>query len=213
MAFTRDRVIRMTGNSIAVNVLEHVFRQFLDLHGLLHPKAKRGGRKKEQTTDVHDTETRNYNMRQIKSKNTKPEAIVSQYLFRSGFRRYQRNDRELPGSPDFVINKYHVVVFVNGCFWHGHDCKYFHWPKNNAAFWEKKITANKERDQRKNKELEESGWRVITVWECELKDKPEETLQQLVDNIRKTDKNREHEYVVHDLTVAPRRIDTRVAEN
>ena len=188
MAFTRDRIIRMAGNSIAVPVLQYVFQQVIDLTNLLYSQPKRGRRKK-QTTDVHDPETRSYNMSQIKSKDTKPEKIVSQYLFKAGFRRYQRNDRELPGSPDFVIKKYHTVVFVNGCFWHGHECKYFHWPQNNAEFWKKKITENKERDLRKKKELEEEGWRVLTVWECDLKNDPEQTLQQLVAEIKNVNIN------------------------
>ena len=182
-AFTRDRVIRMAGNSIAVNVLEYVFRQFLDLNEILHPQ-KHPGRRKTNGSDVHDPATRSYNMSRIKSKGTKPEDIVSRYLFNAGFRRYQRNDRELPGSPDFVIKKHHTVVFVNGCFWHGHECRYFHWPQNNADFWRKKITDNQARDQRKRQELEDAGWRVLVVWECDLRDRQEETLQKLVKDIR-----------------------------
>lgn len=185
MAFTRDRIIRMAGNSIAVNVLVQVFKQFLDLHALLYPKLKPGRKKAKHGSDVHDPATRSYNMSRIKSKNTKPEAIVSKYLFDAGFRRYQRNDRDLPGSPDFVIKKHHVVIFVNGCFWHGHGCKYFHWPQNNAEFWKNKINTNIERDQRKRKELEAEGWRVLTVWECDLKDHQTETLEKLVEEIRK----------------------------
>lgn len=184
MAFTRDRIIRMAGNSIAVNVLEHVFQQFLELQDMLYPKPAHGRRKKEYSGDVHDAETRSYNMRQIKSRNTKPEEIVSQHLFRAGFRRYLRNDRELPGTPDFVIKKYNTVVFVNGCFWHGHKCKYFCWPRNNAEFWQQKITTNIDRDRRQQKELEDAGWHVLIVWECDLRDRPMETLRKLADDIR-----------------------------
>ena len=183
MAFTRDRIIRMAGNSIAVTVLQYVFQQFLDLNNLLYQQAGHRGRKKK-STDVHDPETRSYNMSQIKSKNTKPEMMVSRYLYRAGFRRYQRNDRKLPGSPDFVFMKYRTVVFVNGCFWHGHNCKYFHWPQNNADFWQKKITENQERDQRQKRELEDAGWKVLTVWECELKNNPEIVLRNLVSDIK-----------------------------
>ena len=89
--------------------------------------------------DVHDKPTRSYNMSQIKGKNTKPEEIVRKYLFAQGF-RYRKNDKRLPGSPDIVLPKYKTVIFVNGCFWHGHEgCKCFVWPKNNAEFWKKKI--------------------------------------------------------------------------
>ena len=119
--------------------------------------------------DVHDKETRSYNMSRIKGKNTKPEEIVRKYLFSQGF-RYRKNARNLPGSPDIVLPKYRTVIFVNGCFWHGHEgCNYFVWPENNAQFWKEKILANMDRDKRKNSELERSGWHVITIWECQLK--------------------------------------------
>ena len=89
--------------------------------------------------DVHDKATRSYNMSQIKGKNTKPEELVRKYLFAHGF-RYRKNDKRLPGSPDIVLPKYKTVIFVNGCFWHGHTgCKYFVWPQNNADFWREKI--------------------------------------------------------------------------
>ncbi|MBQ9513861.1 MAG: DNA mismatch endonuclease Vsr [Clostridia bacterium] len=119
--------------------------------------------------DVHDKETRSYNMSRIKGKKTKPEELVAKYLFAHGF-RYRRNVKSLPGTPDIVLKKYKTVIFVNGCFWHMHaGCKYFVWPENNADFWEKKLLANKKRDEEKIKQLELLGWRVITVWECELK--------------------------------------------
>ena len=105
----------------------------------------------------------------IKGKGTKPEEIVRKYLFSQGF-RYRKNDKRLPGTADIVLPKYKTVIFVNGCFWHGHaGCKYFVWPKNNEEFWKKKIEANIFRDQKKTKALEEQGWKVIVVWECELK--------------------------------------------
>ena len=91
--------------------------------------------------DVHDKATRSYNMSQIKGKNTKPEELVRKYLFAHGF-RYRKNDKRLPGSPDIVLPKYKTVIFVNGCFWHGHTgCKYFVWPQNNADFWREKSNA------------------------------------------------------------------------
>ena len=119
--------------------------------------------------EVHDKETRSYNMSCIKGKGTKPEEIVRKYLFSQGF-RYRKNDKRLPGTPDIVLLKYKTVIFVNGCFWHGHEgCKYFVWPKNNAEFWKKKIEENVLRDQRKIQALESQGWKVILVWECELR--------------------------------------------
>jgi len=134
--------------------------------------------------DVHDKKTRSYNMSQIKGKNTKPEETVRKYLFAQGF-RYRKNDKKLPGTPDIVLPKYKTVIFVNGCFWHGHEgCKYFVWPQNNADFWKKKITDNIARDQTKHNLLRDQGWNVIIIWECELK-KPftSDTLQRLKERI------------------------------
>lgn len=119
--------------------------------------------------DVHDKKTRSYNMLQIKGKNTKPEEMVRKYLFAQGF-RYRKNDKKLPGTPDIVLPKYKTVIFVNGCFWHGHaGCKYFVWPKSNPDFWKRKIETNISRDRKIIELLEERGWNVIVIWECELK--------------------------------------------
>lgn len=135
--------------------------------------------------DVHTPEQRSYNMSQIRGKNTKPEELVRKYLFSQGF-RYRKNDARLPGKPDIVLPKYKTVIFVNGCFWHGHeDCRYFVWPKNNAEFWKEKITGNIQRDKNNYQLLTARGWRVIVVWECELKKKTiRETLERLVQVIR-----------------------------
>lgn len=123
---------------------------------------------------------RHKNMASIRSANTKPEILVRKYLWRQGF-RYRLNNPRLPGHPDIVLRKYRTCVFVNGCFWHGHEgCKYFVMPKTNTAFWEKKINRNRERDKEEQKKLAEMGWHVIVVWECELKpDKREKTLASL----------------------------------
>ena len=131
--------------------------------------------------DVHDKKTRSYNMSCIKGKNTKPEEIVRKYLFSQGF-RYRKNDKRLPGTPDIVLPKYRTVIFVNGCFWHGHQgCRYFVVPKTNTDFWMNKIDTNRIRDQKKISELEAMGWKVIVIWECELKkDIVEITLNKLV---------------------------------
>lgn len=125
--------------------------------------------------DVHDKKTRSYNMSRIKGKNTKPEEIVRKYLFSRGF-RYRKNDKRLPGTPDIVLPKYKTVIFVNGCFWHGHkDCRCFVIPKTNTDFWLNKINTNIERDKRKQEALKEHGWNVVVVWECELKNQTKET--------------------------------------
>lgn len=137
--------------------------------------------------DVHDKATRSYNMSQIKGKNTKPEELVRKYLFAHGF-RYRKNDKRLPGSPDIVLPKYKTVIFVNGCFWHGHTgCKYFVWPQNNADFWREKIQCNIERDKNNYDKLKQLGWTVVLVWECELKKhRRDETLLSLISRIKST---------------------------
>ena len=134
--------------------------------------------------DVHSPEIRSYNMSRIRGKDTKPEEKVRKYLFYRGF-RYRKNDARLPGKPGIVLPKYKTVVFVNGCFWHKHEgCRYFVWPKNNAEFWKSKIEKNVERDLRVQKELRSLGWKVLTVWECELKSaRFEETMAQVVQRI------------------------------
>lgn len=135
--------------------------------------------------DVHDSKTRSYNMSRIKGKNTKSEETVRKYLFSQGF-RYRKNDKRLPGKPDIVLPKYKTIIFVNGCFWHKHEgCRYFAWPQNNAEFWKEKIESNVVRDKKQYEELQDAGWRVIIVWECELKKKRKsDTLERLVDEIK-----------------------------
>lgn len=147
--------------------------------------------------DIKTKESRSYNMSQIKSKDTKPEELVRKYLFARGF-RYRKNDKRLPGSPDVVLPKYKTAIFVNGCFWHGHNgCKYFVWPKDNADFWKEKLQRNIERDRNNYCKLEEMGWKVILVWECELKAKVrDERLQKLCDEIRELN-NGKYGYKVH----------------
>ena len=111
--------------------------------------------------------------------------IVRKYLFSKGL-RYRLHVRSLPGNPDIVLPKYKTVVFINGCFWHGHDgCKNFRMPKSNVDFWQNKITNNKNRDIINEKKLRELGWRVIRIWECEItqKDKMNSTLEKLYNQI------------------------------
>lgn len=133
--------------------------------------------------DVHDRATRSYNMSRIKGKNTKPEDIVAKYLFAHRF-RYRRNVKTLPGTPDIVLKKYKTVIFVNGCFWHAHEgCRYFVLPEENREFWNEKLLRNRERDAEKQKQLQELGWNVIVIWECELKSSKEERLEALTKEI------------------------------
>lgn len=116
-------------------------------------------------------EQRHRNMAAIRGKDTKPEILVRKFLFSRGF-RYRLNHPRLPGHPDLVLRKYRTVIFVNGCFWHGHEgCKYFRLPKTNIDFWKNKIEQNKERDKKEQCQLAAMGWHCITVWECQLKPK------------------------------------------
>lgn len=130
--------------------------------------------------DILTPQQRHKSMASVHSKNTKPEILVRKYLWRMGF-RYRLNNPRLPGHPDIVLRKYRTCIFVNGCFWHGHEnCKYFKMPRTNIPFWEKKISRNKERDKEEQRKLAEMGWHVIVVWECQLKtDKREKTLESL----------------------------------
>lgn len=125
-------------------------------------------------------EQRHKNMSAIRSRDTKPEMVVRKYLWSRGF-RYRVNNPRLPGHPDIVLRKYHTCIFVNGCFWHGHEgCKYYRVPKTNTEFWERKISRNRERDREEQKQLARMGWHCITVWECELKgERREKTLESL----------------------------------
>ena len=125
-------------------------------------------------------EQRHKNMAAVRSKDTKPEMVVRKYLWSRGF-RYRVNNPRLPGHPDIVLRKYRTCIFVNGCFWHGHEgCKYFRMPKTNTEFWERKISRNRERDREEQKLLARMGWHCITVWECELKgERREKTLESL----------------------------------
>lgn len=133
--------------------------------------------------DVVDAATRSRMMKGIRSKDTRPEITVRKYLHAQGF-RYRLHSRKLPGSPDLVLPRYRVAIFVHGCFWHRHQgCKYATNPANNAERWKLKFDTNTERDARKEATLRAAGWRVLVVWECELRHTPEERLRQLVSDI------------------------------
>lgn len=120
-------------------------------------------------------------MAAVRSKNTKPEIIVRRFLFAKGL-RFRVNVRKLPGTPDIVLRKWKTIVFVNGCFWHGHEgCRYYRLPSSNVEFWQEKLIRNRARDLRADAELIAGGWRVIRIWECEVRTKSnrEATLERL----------------------------------
>lgn len=118
--------------------------------------------------DVHSPDTRSKNMRAIKSGNTKPELLVRKALHSRGF-RYRLGGSGLPGRPDLALPKYKSVIFIHGCFWHGHDCRYFKVPATRTEFWLEKIHSNQKRDRASIEALQALGWNVIVVWECSLK--------------------------------------------
>ncbi|MCC8424496.1 very short patch repair endonuclease [Mucilaginibacter sp. UR6-11] len=134
--------------------------------------------------DVHSKETRSYNMSRIKSKNTKPEMLVRQFLHKNGL-RYRLHVKDLPGKPDIVLPKYKTAIFIHGCFWHGHEgCKYYVVPKTRTEWWLNKIQGNATNDAKAEALLKEGGWKIITIWECELKRLlSEKTLAQLLLNL------------------------------
>lgn len=131
-------------------------------------------------SDRLTTEQRHRNMAAIRAKDTKPELLVRKFLWSRGF-RYRLNHPRLPGKPDIVLRRYRTCIFINGCFWHGHEgCRYFVMPKSNTEFWQTKIDRNKERDSETQRKLALMGWHCITIWECQLKPKVREaTLDSL----------------------------------
>ncbi len=135
--------------------------------------------------DVHTPAQRSYNMAMIRSTNTKPELLVRKYLHAQGY-RYKLHDKTLPGKPDLVLPKYRTVIFIHGCFWHGHNnCKYYVVPKTKTEWWLNKIDRNKANDAKAVKALKKQGWKVITIWECGLKPKKiEKTLERVVKKLK-----------------------------
>lgn len=135
--------------------------------------------------DVHTPEKRSFNMSRIRSKDTKPEMLVRKYLFAQGF-RFRLHDKKLPGKPDIVLPKYKTVIFIHGCFWHGHEgCRYFVVPKTRTDWWLAKISRNRELDGLNVQKLEEMGWRVLVVFECGLKsEKQQDTLNLIVSQLK-----------------------------
>ena len=137
-------------------------------------------------SDVHDKQTRSYNMSRIKGKNTKPEMLVRKFLFSNGF-RYKLHDKKLSGKPDIVLPKLRTAIFVHGCFWHGHEnCRYFVVPKTRTKFLLDKIEGNKQRDLENFSAIKNEGWKVFTIFECELKGiKQERTLNKILTRLNK----------------------------
>jgi DNA mismatch endonuclease (patch repair protein) len=131
-------------------------------------------------TDVHDKATRSYNMSKIRSKDTSPEMLVRKWLFSNGF-RFRLHVKDLPGKPDIVLPKHKLVLFINGCFWHGHnDCKYFVIPKTRRKWWLSKILRTKQLDSENITKLAAKGWKVKSIFECDLmKNKLQTTLKAL----------------------------------
>lgn len=135
--------------------------------------------------DVHTREQRSLNMSRIRSRDTKPEVRLRSLLHKAGY-RFRLHASELPGRPDIVMPKHRAVIFVNGCFWHRHEgCRFTTTPATRAEFWQKKFDGTIKRDERNCDLLEKSGWRVIIIWECDLKAFPERTLGEITKQLRK----------------------------
>ncbi len=129
--------------------------------------------------DVVSPGVRSRMMAGIRGKNTKPELMLRSGLHRAGF-RFRLHDKSLPGKPDLVLPKYHAVIFAHGCFWHGHDCHLFKWPRTRDEFWRKKIARNKEVDELTMGRLAASGWRCAIVWECALKGRTKRSIVEII---------------------------------
>lgn len=134
--------------------------------------------------DTVSSGVRSRMMSGIRGKNTKPELIIRSGLHKAGF-RFRIHDRSLPGHPDLVLPKYSALIFVHGCFWHGHQCHLFKWPKTREAFWHDKIRGNMERDERYLVRLRDDGWRICIVWECALKGKHRQPVEDVVEDCGK----------------------------
>ena len=136
--------------------------------------------------DTVSKEVRSRNMAAIKSNDTTPEVAVRKYLFSQGF-RYRKNVKGMPGKPDIVLRKYNTCIFFFFFFLHKHEgCKYFVWPKSNTEFWKEKIESNIERDKRNYIKLEEDGWKVVVVWECEIKNDFQNTMKGIIEQLEET---------------------------
>lgn len=133
-------------------------------------------------SDIVDPKTRSRMMGNIKGKNTKPEMAIRSALHRMGY-RFRLHRKDLPGKPDIVLPKHHAVVLVNGCFWHGHFCHLFRWPKTREEFWREKILSNKKRDERNIEALLGNGWKVCIFWECSIRKQQDNAVQESLTNL------------------------------
>jgi DNA mismatch endonuclease (patch repair protein) len=127
-------------------------------------------------TDTHTKEQRSRNMARVKNKNTAPELLVRSLLHRMGY-RFRLHRRDLPGSPDIVLPRHKKVIFVHGCFWHGHDCPRGRRPSTNREFWDVKLDRNIERDRSAQRELNKIGWKTLVIWQCQTKNEDELRVQ------------------------------------
>lgn len=130
--------------------------------------------------DIVDKNKRSWMMSRIRGKNTKPELIIRKALFAQGY-RYKLHDKLLPGKPDLVFPKFQAVIFIHGCFWHGHECHLFKWPSTREKFWKNKILGNRNRDMENIEELKSKGWRILVIWECAIKGKTKLSFTELVE--------------------------------
>lgn len=136
------------------------------------------------STDMFTADERSRVMSRVKNKDTRPELMVRSLLHRMGY-RFRLHRRDLPGSPDIVLPRHRTVIFVHGCFWHRHPgCRRATTPKNNHEYWERKFNRNKDRDEKANAALEERGWKVLTVWECEVVGNGDDLASRLGDALR-----------------------------
>lgn len=132
--------------------------------------------------DIVDVATRSRMMSGIRGRDTKPERLIRSALHRRGL-RFRLHTKDLPGRPDLVLSKFHAVIFVHGCFWHGHDCRFFKWPSTRREFWAQKISDNRTRDRRVRSETIASGWRHLTVWECAIRGAGEGAVDRVADEV------------------------------
>lgn len=144
--------------------------------------------------DVLTVEQRRLNMSRIRGRDTKPELVLRRALHASGL-RFRVHVRELPGCPDLVFPKHRVAAFVNGCFWHGHDCDLFRMPATRRDFWQKKISGNRNRDIKRLAALKEQGWRTLTVWECALKGPKRSSVEKISGRCKSFIKSKNRNYL------------------
>lgn len=145
--------------------------------------------------DVLTPEQRRLNMSRIRGRNTRPEMLLRRGLHARGL-RFRLHQKSLPGSPDLVFPRFRVVIFVNGCFWHGHSCELFKLPKTRADFWLRKIERNRDRDEEQIKELETLGWQVLVIWECAFRGKNKRPIVDIFDEAEYFIRNDDQKFLV-----------------